>query len=212
MSIEHRGSNEVTAIGTHKTSSDLSSPTSSMSSVSMSVNQRRNTQREATSDGDSDSTYHIPNGAPTIAITEPGQAPDGTLQFTLMYDTAASTLICRVVSAKDLASKDMNGLSDPYVKVELLPDPCKASQVKTSVIKKCLNPTWDETIVYEGVLDEDMKAKTLRLQVFDKDPIGCDFIGETRTTLSCLPTDRLLSYNVVLKPPLKEVSLNFSLS
>ena len=44
-----------------------------------------------------------------------------------------------VVAGRKLASKDLNGLSDPYCEVAV-----KEQQFKTKIVKKSLNPTWGD--------------------------------------------------------------------
>ncbi|XP_062331404.1 double C2-like domain-containing protein beta [Osmerus eperlanus] len=76
-----------------------------------------------------------------------------------------------------LAAMDVNGFSDPYVKTYLKPDVQKKSKHKTVVIKKTLNPEFNEEFFYEISFTE-LSSKTLEVTVWDYD-LGKsnDFIG-----------------------------------
>ncbi len=53
-----------------------------------------------------------------------------------------------LAQARDLAAKDANGFSDPYVRVTLLPD--KKHRLETKIKRRTLNPRWNETFYFEG--------------------------------------------------------------
>ncbi|XP_061553827.1 rabphilin-3A isoform X2 [Phycodurus eques] len=86
----------------------------------------------------------------------------GCLEFSLLYEQERRQLQCCVIKAKGLKPMDSNGLSDPYVKLHLLPGASKSNKLRTKTLKNTLNPTWNETLVYHGITDEEMSRKTLR--------------------------------------------------
>ena len=58
------------------------------------------------------------------------------------------------MQGKDLAARDLNGLSDPYVRITLLPD--KKHRLETKIKRRTLNPKWNETFYFEGNIVEEV--------------------------------------------------------
>jgi len=89
-----------------------------------------------------------------------------------------SSIKFTVHGGSNLASKDSNGLSDPYVKFTV-GDEKKGKQFKTKIIWKTLDPSWDETFEWKN--DGSVNVSNLHVSffVFDKDVVGSDdYMGE----------------------------------
>ncbi|CAB4275582.1 unnamed protein product [Prunus armeniaca] len=85
-------------------------------------------------------------------------------------------LVVQVMGARDLPAMDLNGLSDPYVKVQL-----GKQKFRTKVVKKTLNPYWGEEFALRV---EDLNEELL-ISVLDEDKyFNDDFVGCVKLPVS----------------------------
>ncbi|XP_008398844.1 protein piccolo isoform X3 [Poecilia reticulata] len=118
----------------------------------------------------------------------------GEIQLQIHYDKQLGNLIVHVLQARNLAPRDNNGYSDPFVKVYLLPGRGQVMVVQNASAEnkrkskhagKSLNPEWNQTVIYKNIHLEQLRKKTLEVSVWDYDKGSSnDFLGEVLIDLS----------------------------
>ncbi|XP_067864139.1 extended synaptotagmin-2-A-like isoform X2 [Heptranchias perlo] len=92
-----------------------------------------------------------------------GQSPLGQIQLTLRHSSQRNKLIVVVHACRNLIAFSEDG-SDPYVRLYLLPDKRRSGRRKTSVLKRQLNPVYDET--FEFIVSQaEVQKRTLDVAV-----------------------------------------------
>ncbi|XP_041363362.1 BAI1-associated protein 3-like [Gigantopelta aegis] len=115
----------------------------------------------------------------------------GILRLRAMYRYDSHTLTVQVLSAKDIIPLDANGLSDPFVLVQLAPDHLFPNVLvqSTKIVKKTLNPVFDEIFEFTVTPDQcQHEGATVQFTVMDHDVVfQNDFAGEVFLAMADVP-------------------------
>ncbi|VDO29594.1 unnamed protein product, partial [Onchocerca flexuosa] len=83
---------------------------------------------------------------PNVSTKIPDDSPSfGNIHYKLDYDFGSNNVSCKlavtIFGCSDLPAMDRNGMSDPYVKLCLLPE--GKQKYETKIKRKCLNPIFN---------------------------------------------------------------------
>ncbi|XP_061461967.1 synaptotagmin-11 [Rhineura floridana] len=108
----------------------------------------------------------------------------GTLTFSVDYNFPKKALVVTIQEAHGLPVMDEhNQGSDPYIKMTILPD--KRHRVKTRVLRKTLDPVFDETFTFYGIPYSQLQDLVLHFLVLSFDRFSRDdVIGEVMVPLA----------------------------
>ena len=95
----------------------------------------------------------------------------GELLLSLCYEPTLGRLTVIIMKARELKVKDVNGLSDPYVKIWLMKRGKKEEKRKTTKKEKNLNPVYNESFVF-NISYTEIRHTSLRISVMDYDTLG----------------------------------------
>ncbi|XP_050178708.1 synaptotagmin-11 isoform X2 [Myiozetetes cayanensis] len=129
-----------------------------------------------------------PAGSKTSSPSSPGGDDDdvrlGELSFSVDYNFPKKALVVTIQEARGLPVMDEHTQSsDPYIKMTILPD--KRHRVKTRVLRKTLEPVFDETFTFYGIPYSQLQDLVLHFLVLSFDRFSRDdVIGEVVVPLA----------------------------
>ncbi|NXQ90491.1 SYT7 protein, partial [Nyctibius grandis] len=119
--------------------------------------------------------------SPAPCSREPPWVPQGSrgeLLLSLCYNPSANSIVVNIIKARNLKAMDIGGTSDPYVKVWLMYKDKRVEKKKTVVMKRCLNPVFNESFAFD-IPTERLRETTIVITVMDKDRLSRnDVIGK----------------------------------
>ncbi|KAM7080243.1 synaptotagmin-11 isoform 2-T2 [Ciconia maguari] len=126
-----------------------------------------------------------PGGSKTSSPSSPGDdVMLGELTFSVDYNFPKKALVVTIQEAHGLPVMDEHTQSsDPYIKMTILPD--KRHRVKTRVLRKTLDPIFDETFTFYGIPYSQLQDLVLHFLVLSFDRFSRDdVIGEVMVPLA----------------------------
>jgi len=121
-------------------------------------------------DKQDDENALVDNEDANVEEVEPEEQEEakGRIRFRCEYDFTLQELKVTIIECADLPPSDWStGLTDPFVKLYLLPD--KKPKYETKVHRKNLNPKFDQTFIFKNIPYVDTFDKTLVFAVYDYD-------------------------------------------
>lgn len=143
-----------------------------------------------------------------LKASVPPQGSRGELLLSLCYNPSANSIVVNIIKARNLKAMDIGGTSgttpaptlgggarpcphtrpglstalcppaDPYVKVWLMYKDKRVEKKKTVVMKRCLNPVFNESFSFD-IPTERLRETTIVITVMDKDRLSRnDVIGK----------------------------------
>uniref|UniRef100_UPI00358F9EC2 synaptotagmin-11 n=1 Tax=Myxine glutinosa TaxID=7769 RepID=UPI00358F9EC2 len=126
----------------------------------------------------------VPGVGPTSASSsELEELQLGKLLFSVEYNFSKKALVVNIEEACGLPIVDERTASaDPYIKMTILPE--KKHKVKTRVLRRTLDPSFDETFTFYGILLGQLQGLVLHFLVLSFDRFSRDdVIGEVMVSL-----------------------------
>ncbi|XP_021070420.1 synaptotagmin-4 [Mus pahari] len=144
------------------------------------------TDPKAGSSSETEKEAHSPESlqSSTSLTSEEKQEKLGTLFLSLEYNFEKKAFVVNIKEAQGLPAMDEQSMtSDPYIKMTILPE--KKHRVKTRVLRKTLDPVFDETFTFYGIPYPHIQELSLHFTVLSFDRFSRDdVIGEVLIPLS----------------------------
>ncbi|XP_065191521.1 rabphilin-1-like [Sycon ciliatum] len=152
-------------------------------------------------------TTSNPGASASIASAASSHVNLGRIFFSVSYDTEESRLSIDLHSCSNLRAMDRSGFSDPFVILQLMSAGKTMQEKRTGIVKRSLDPVFNERFQYHAVSEAELSAMKLRLQVYDHDRVTKhDFIGEASFSLSVIHPDTVDSFRLDLEAKNEELA------